>query len=45
MRKVFLVVASPFLLGYLGYGVVHYIRKKDDMHFAALSDIVEWFLG
>jgi hypothetical protein len=45
MKKVLLVAASPFLVGYLGYGVVHYIRKKDDTHFAALGDIVEWFLG
>ena len=44
MKKILFVATLPVWAGYLGYGVVHYIRKKDDVHFAALGDIIAWFL-
>lgn len=44
MKKAVFVLTLPIWLGYLAYGAVFYLRKKDDMHFAVLNDIVAWFL-
>jgi hypothetical protein len=44
MRKIGLLFLSPVLVAYLGYGIAYYVRKKDDVHFATLNDIVSWFL-
>lgn len=43
MRKVLFVITLPLWVGYLGFGIIYYIRKKEDMHFAALGDILAWF--
>lgn len=44
MKKVAFVATLPIWVGYLIFGSVFYIRKKDDMHLSALNDIASWFL-
>ncbi len=43
-RAIFFWATLPVWLGYFFYGIVIYVRKKDDSHFAILNDIVAWFL-
>lgn len=44
MKKIAFAATLPIWVGYLLFGTVVYVRKKDDTHFAILNDIVAWFL-